>query len=358
MQRTCNSHSSTDDRDELAELIASNLNVIDAKAIILGLMSGFEITRKETGLILYDGGQTEYLIKRFLVAKKVKGCTDRTCKLYNQNLRKVFSAINKDPLQCDHTDIQSYIATLIVKKLSKAYQQNIVRTLSSFYGWMTREELTDKNIMLKIDVIKNRPKHKKAFTDMDVEKIRIACKTKRETAIVEVMLSTGCRVFEVSELRIDQCQKDEIEIVGKGEKPRTVYLNARAQLAIAAYMKERADENPFLFPVSINVGRPANKAPALKGMAEWYKYPGQVNPDGHVENSTLESIIRKIGKRAGVENCHPHRFRRTCATFALRRGMDVTLVQQMLGHESLATTQRYLDLSEEDLKNAHKRYVT
>ena len=170
--------------------------------------------------------------------------------------------------------------------------------------------------------------------------------------------STGCRVFEVSELRIDQCQKDEIEIVGKGEKPRTVYLNARAQLAIAAYMKERADENPFLFPVSINVGRPANKAPALKGMAEWYKYPGQVNPDGHVENSTLESIIRKIGKRAGVENCHPHRFRRTCATFALRRGMDVTLVQQMLGHESLATTQRYLDLSEEDLKNAHKRYVT
>ena len=72
MQRTCNSHSSTDDRDELAELIASNLNVIDAKAIILGLMSGFEITRKETGLILYDGGQTEYLIKRFLVAKKVK----------------------------------------------------------------------------------------------------------------------------------------------------------------------------------------------------------------------------------------------------------------------------------------------
>lgn len=358
MEKECSSPSSIDGRDELAELIACSLNNHEAKALILGLMADFDISKKEKSLILYDGGNTEYLIKRFLVAKKVKGCTDRTCALYNQNLHKVFRVIGKDPLQCDHTDIQAYIATLIVRKLSKAYQQNIVRTLSSFYGWMTREELTDKNIMLKIDAIKNRPKHKRAFTDMDVEKIRMACKTKRETALVEVMLSTGCRVFEVSELRIDQCQKDEVEIIGKGEKPRTVYLNARAQLAISAYLNERKDENPFLFPVSIHVGRPANKAPVLKGMAEWYKYPDQVNPDGHVDNSTLESIIRKVGKRAGVENCHPHRFRRTCATFALRRGMDVTLVQQMLGHESLATTQRYLDLSDEDLKNAHKKFVT
>lgn len=358
MEAEYSSHSSTDGREELAERIALALENPETKALIIGLMADYEIVRKEKGLILYDGGQTEYLIKRFLVAKKVKGCTDKTCALYNQNLHKVFGVINKSPLQCDHTDIQGYIAQLIVRKLSKSYQQNIVRTLSSFYGWMTREELIEKNIMLKIDVIKNRPKHKKAFSDMDVEKIRIACKTKRESALVEVMLSTGCRVFEVSELRIDQCQKDEIEIIGKGEKPRTVYLNAKAQLAIDAYLKERRDENPFLFPVSIYVGQSVTKAPALKGMAEWYKYPDQVNPDGHAENSTLESIIRKIGKHAGVENCHPHRFRRTCATFALRRGMDVTLVQQMLGHESLATTQRYLDLSEEDLKNAHKRYVT
>lgn len=358
MEAEYSSHSSIDGRDELAEIIAMRLENPEAKALILGLMADFDVTKKEKSLILYDGGNTEYLIKRFLVAKKVKGCTDKTCALYNQNLNKVFKLINKDPLQCDHTDIQAYIATLIIRKLSKAYQQNIVRTLSSFYGWLTREELIDKNIMLKIDVIKNRPKHKKAFTDMDVEKIRMACKTRRETALVEVMLSTGCRVFEVSELRIDQCQKDEIEIVGKGEKPRTVYLNARAQLAVAAYLKERTDGNPFLFPVSIHVGKSASTAPTLKGMGEWYKYPEQVNPDGHVDNSTLESIIRKIGKHAGVEQCHPHRFRRTCATFALRRGMDVTLVQQMLGHESLATTQRYLDLSEEDLKNAHKRYVT
>ena len=348
----------TDGRNELADKIADALNLTESKTLIMGLMAAYDITKKETGLIVYDGGQIEYLIKRFLVAKKVKGCTDRTCKLYGDNLRRAYAFIGKSPLQCDHTDIQAFIASLIMRGCGKDYQQNNMRTLSSFYGWLTREELIEKNIMLKIDPIKNKPKQKKAFTEMDVEKIRMACSTKRESALVEVLLSTGCRVYEAATLKIDQCQQEEMSIIGKGEKQRTVYLNAKAWLAIQAYLKERKDDNPYLFPSSVNVGRPANKAPALKGMANWYIYPEQVNKDSHSDNSTLEAIIRTIGKRAGVKQCHPHRFRRTCATMALRRGMDVTLVQKMLGHESLATTQRYLDIAEEDLKTAHKRFVT
>lgn len=351
------SPSSTDARDELADRIADALGMDQGKHLILGIMAGYEITRKETAMIVYDGGQTEYLIKRFLVAKKVKGCTDRTCKLYGDNLRRAFSFMGKSPLQCDHTDVQAYIASLIMRGCGKDYQQNNMRTLSSFYGWLTREEMIDKNIMLKIDPIKNKPKQKKAFTEMDVEKIRMTCKTKRELALVEVLLSTGCRVYEAASLKIEQCQQEEMTIIGKGEKQRTVYLNARAQLAIQAYVKERKDGNPYLFPASVNVGRPANKATALKGMANWYIYPEQISKDSYSDNSTLEAIIRTIGKRAGVKQCHPHRFRRTCATMALRRGMDVTLVQKMLGHESLATTQRYLDIAEEDLRLAHKRYV-
>lgn len=358
MTEEYSSPSSNDGRNELADRIAEALHQTDVKMLLLGIMSGFEITKKETGMIVYDGGQTEYLIKRFLVAKKVKGCTDKTCRLYAQNLRRAFAFIGKSPLQCDHTDIQAYIANLILKGCGKDYQQNNLRTMSSFYGWLTREELIDKNIMMKIDPIKNKPKQKKAFTEMDVEKIRMACETKREAALIEVLLSTGCRVHEVATLRIDQSRQEEMTIIGKGEKQRTVYLNAKAQLAIQAYLNERNDNNPYLFPASINVGRPANKAPALKGMAKWYIYPEQVSKNACNDNGTIEAIIRKIGKRAEVQQCHPHRFRRTCATMALRRGMDVTLVQKMLGHESLATTQRYLDIANEDLKTAHKRYIT
>ena len=352
------SPSSTDAREELADTIADKLKIPDSKYVILGIMAEFNITKAEKALIVYDGGQTEYLISRFLIAKKVKGCTDRTCKLYGANLRRVFTEIGKSPVQATHTDIQVVLANMIIRGTSKDYQQNIMRTLSSFYAWMTREEIIDRNIMLKIDPIKKTNKKKKAFTDMDVEKIRMACNTNRERAVVEVLLSTGCRIFELVTLKIEQCKNEEITIIGKGEKERNVYLNAKAQLAIQAYLAERSDSNPYLFPKSVVCGKVSEvKVSSLKGQKKWYIYPEQVSEDGHSDSSSIESIIRRIGKRADVKQCHPHRFRRTCATMALRRGMDVTLVQKMLGHDSLATTQRYLDIAEEDLKTAHRRFV-
>ena len=67
--------------------------------------------------------------------------------------------------------------------------------------------------------------------------------------------------------------------------------------------------------------------------------------------------MRSIGKRAGVENVHPHRFRRTGATMALRQGMPILQVSKMLGHNSLETTQIYLDISDEELQQAHNKYV-
>ena len=82
-----------------------------------------------------------------------------------------------------------------------------------------------------------------------------------------------------------------------------------------------------------------------------------VSEDGHIDESTLGSIIRKIGQRAGVKNVHPHRFRRTGATMALRAGMPITTVSKLLGHESIETTQIYLDISDKDLEQAHEKYV-
>jgi len=358
-----NSSASCDGRSELADRIAQLIGAADAKPLILGAMADYEITRKETGLIVYDGGLTKNLIERFIVAKKVAGCTDRTCKLYYANLTRTFAQIGKDPIRFTHTDFQAVIATLIVKNTSKAYQQNIMRTFSSFYAWMTKEEIISKNPMLKIDTIKSRAKHKEAFSDMDVEKIRMACVTKRESALVELLLSTGLRIFEAAKLTREDVEQERIKVLGKGEKERFVYMTARAQLAMRTYLDQRKDKNPYVFPASIMVGtNPANGnlgnvLHCSKNKREWYFDPKLVSADSHSDNSTLEAIIRSIGKRAGVKNCHPHRFRRTCATMALRRGMDVTLVQKMLGHDSLATTQMYLDLGNEDLQTAHKKYV-
>ena len=351
---------SADSRNELAETIAEMLNLPEARLVILGAMSGYDITKKETALIVYDGGQTEHLIQRFLVAKKVSGRSNRTCKLYGDNLRRFFTAVGKSPLQIEHTDVQWYVAQLIMRGLSKDYQQNIVRTLSSFYGWLTKEEIVERNIMLKIDPIKNKRKKKKSFDEMEVEKIRMACRSKRETCLVEVLLSTACRVFEIASLKIGMVVgKDEVTIIGKGDKQRTVYLNAKAKLSIESYLKERKDKNPYLFPASVLAGQDVKQNVfRMKKSENWYTLPEQVNEKGHTDNSTIEAIIRGIGNRAGVTKCHPHRFRRTAATFALKRGMNIMQVKEMLGHESLETTQRYLDITDEEVKEAHKRYMS
>lgn len=82
-----------------------------------------------------------------------------------------------------------------------------------------------------------------------------------------------------------------------------------------------------------------------------------VAKEGHMDKGSIEGLTRKIAKKAGVERANPHKFRRTCATMALRRGMPIEQVSKMLGHAELSTTQIYLDLSEDDLREAHKKYV-
>lgn len=167
-------------------------------------------------------------------------------------------------------------------------------------------------------------------------------------------MSTGCRVTELSMIRIDDLKEDKLIVHGKGQKDRTVYLNAKAQMAVKKYVQEREDSNPYLFPKGIWMDGAKGMKRKEQGM--WYKHPEYVQ-EGCTDKSSLESVVRKIGRRAGVEKCHPHRFRRTCATFALRRGMPLVQVSKMLGHENIDTTQIYLDLSEEELEQAHKKYV-
>lgn len=342
-----------DARDELANKIVGIINNPEMKPLVLGIMSAYDIFPKETAIIVADSNQAAELTRRFLVAKKVAGCTDRSCKTYYQNLIRFFKFVQVPPTAVQHTDIQRYLAYKITTGCSKAYQQNICRTLSSFYKWLIREEIITKDPTLKVDVPKVKVQHKKAFTDMDVELLRNACKDSYETALIEVMLSTACRAFEVGQLTIEQVQKPEILIIGKGEKPRNVFLNARAQVAIANYLKERKDDNPYLFPASIC----ADGHALTEVQKEWYKDPSKVSSTKHIDNGLIECKMRKLGKRAGVTNCHPHRFRRTCATWALRRGMPINIVQQMLGHSSLETTQRYLDIDDNELVEAHKKYV-
>lgn len=330
----------------------------DIGAGIRRILYDYRIEPKEDALAVWTEGKNEYYIKRFLLAKAVAGCTKRTVKAYGDYLKRAFLYIGKDADVVSALDIQAYLAT-VIQRSSKANADNVRRVLSSFFGWMHREELIPKNPMNKVDAIKVKKQKKKAFSDIECELLRNNCRTARERAIVEMLFSTGCRVSELVSIRRDDLDGKAVTIIGKGEKERRVYLNAKAYVAVQNYEAERKDANPYLFPKMDSQCRTKDRLSATALAREnWYKQPDMVDASGHSDNGTIENIVRKIGKRAGVENVHPHRFRRTCATSALNHGMPIEQVSKMLGHEQLSTTQIYLDLGERGLEMAHERYVT
>ena len=319
-------------------------------------LNDYEITNRCTELAETDQECLENVLKRFLVAKAVKGCSERTIQLYSMSVRKVFTEINKRVEDVTPDDIRLYMGLRLRRDgVSKVTVGNEIRSLSSFYAWATAEEIIQKNPMLRVHKIKKQKVRKEALTEMEIERLRMAADGEMQKMMIEVLLSTGCRVTELVNIRIDEIQKDEITVHGKGEKDRKVYLNAKAELAVQVYLAKRRDENPYLLPGAKNM-RERKGMDRKESRKNWWMDRNNLT-EGHITTSTVESTMRTIADRAEVEQANPHKFRRTCATFALRRGMPIEQVSRMLGHEEVGTTQIYLDLKEEDLKRSHEKYV-
>ena len=330
---------------------------LESKYDLYMILSGVEIMRRCTEVAELKEDRNEMLLKKFLVVKNVKGCTPRTIEFYGKEIHKILDTIGKTVDDVTADDIRLYMAKrLKVDRVSEVTVGNEQRALSSFFNWLYTEELIKKNPISKVELIKSRKTKKKALTEMEIEQLRSAAQGEREKAIIEILLSTGCRVSELVQIKRDNIDGNRILVIGKGNKERYVYLNARAQFALEKYIEERKDVNPYLFPSGKNVVKMPHNGLPPKEMINWWKNPKNIR-DGHADKSTVEAAMRKIAKLAGVERANPHKFRRTCATMALRRGMPIEQVSKMLGHEQLTTTQIYLDLTEDELALAHKKYV-
>lgn len=352
-------------REELITRIINILSKYDIPAQDLRLdldiaLADFEITSRCTELMIAEEDVNEAMIRRFLAAKLASGRTERTLTYYGNSIRSFFRRVDKNYDQITSDDIRLFIALRIKRDgVSKVTANNERRNLSAFYQWLQKEEILLRNPMAKVEGIKLQKVKKKAFEEIEMEKIRDACRTNRERAIIEVLSSTWCRVSEIAQIKLSEIKNDEILVHGKGEKDRIVYLNAKAKLALEKYLKERNDKNPYLFARAKFAGDVKSMTQGKKrsNQCKWYLDPDLVDSDKNMERSTIESVVRNIGKRAGVENVHPHRFRRTGATYALEHGMPLITVSKLLGHADIGVTQIYLDISDRDLEEAHRKYV-
>ena len=330
-----------DSKDERKNLVTEiclflesrGISTKDIKNEIYIVINKYDVKKEVTDVVIYEGDINDRLLKRFIASKTIQGCTKRTLELYQYDMQKFIDFINKPLTDTTADDIRYYTATLLMSgRMCKTSAGNHQRVLSAFFGWMFKEEITQRNVMNKVERLKKEKKTKKAFTEVDIEKIRDGCVSERDRCLIEVLLSTWCRISEVENMKISDIKSDgSMTVFGKGEKERTVYLNAKAQFQIEKYLAVRKDDKDWLF---VTNDRPYD---------QWRK-------------SGMEETVRKIGRKQGVDNVHPHRFRRTGATFALRAGMPIEDVSRILGHEDLSTTQIYLDMDDTRTHASHEKY--
>jgi len=320
-----------------------DINLETVRNILTVALEDCEVVKYTKAVTVYEGEQNDKLLKAFLVAKKVAGLSDKSIERYGYIVNQFLKKVGKQAYDVTSNDVLVYLAHREISDgVSDVTRKGERAVLCSFFSWMHDEELIDTNPMRRVATVKTRKAVKKAFTSLELEKIRANCKNEKEAALVEILISTGCRVSELCSIRLSDMDNECITVHGKGNKDRICYLTARAQLAVYEYMqseyfkKRRELGSSFLFMSK----RLANQ-----------EYLKPIKPH------SVELLVKQIGKRADVEDCHPHRFRRTCATMALERGMPIEQVSRMLGHESISTTQIYLDLTEDSLKAAHKKYV-
>lgn len=305
----------------------------DVKNSLNYVLNDFEVKHKENSLAISNPDLKFKAIHNFFIAKKVEGLADSSLSYYSLQLRRFFEVVTKDLMEITTNDIRYYLAKRQIDcpKLSKVTLNNERRILSTFFSWCQAEEYVVKNPMSAIGMIKQPKRIKTAFSEIEMEKLRDACRNPRDKAMIEVLYSTGVRCQELINIKIEDIDCDQISVIGKGDKERVVYLNARAQVAMKRYLDSRNDDSDYLF-----VSFTSTKA---------------------LTKGRVESIVRELGEIAGVKNTHPHRFRRTAATLALNRGMPIEQVQQMLGHESIGTTTLYARSSEQNVKSSHRKYV-
>lgn len=345
---------------ELIDEIILNIEpyITDSMAVSNSLyitLQHYDIKKKSTDLVEYVPEDNDYYIKKFLVVKKIKGCTDRTISYYGKELPKILEKIGKNVLDIKVDDIRLWIALRLRDGVTATTIGNEKRVLSSFFTWMHGEDIIHKNPMVAIDTMKQKKTQKEAFKDDEVVAMRNLLVTTREKAIFELLLSTGCRVSELVGIKLDEIQEDySILVHGKGQKDRYVYMNANAKFAYQQYMADRTDASIWLFPRMISIQ--SENYHIGKGKKDWYKNPELVDESKHTDKGTIEYNVRSLGKKCNVK-AYPHKFRRTCATNALRNGMPIEMVSRMLGHQNIGTTQIYLDLNDDQMKMMHERYV-
>ncbi|MCI5725870.1 MULTISPECIES: site-specific tyrosine recombinase/integron integrase [Bacteria] len=275
------------------------------------------------------------LVNLFIDSKKLEGCSENTIKYYISTIDLMLKGIDKNVNEIETNDLRNYLSSYQEKNnSSKITIDNIRRILSSFFSWLEDENYIIKSPVRRIKKVKSPITIKETYSDEELEVMRDNVDNYRDLALIDILASTGMRVGELVKLNIEDIDFNEREciVVGKGNKERIVYFDARTKIHLKNYISSRVDNNKALF-VSLK------------------------SPFNRIGINGIESRLRKIGERLNIKKVHPHKFRRTLATMAIDKGMPIEQVQRLLGHEKVDTTLKYAMVKQSNVKTAHQKYI-
>lgn len=297
-------------------------------------LNGYELQERTTEVAVIDS-TPDAMLSKFIATKRIEGKSEATVQRYRDVCYMMIHSLCKPLYDITTYDLRYYLASYKQQRsVSNRTLDGMRRCFSSFFGWLSAEGLIGRNPCAALAQIKYAKVVKKPYTEPEMERLKQACTSIRDLALLEFLYASGCRVSEVVRLNrsdINFLTRDAV-VLGKGNKERTIYLTPVALMHLQDYLNTRKDNNPALFA-------------SLKA------------PYERLSKAGIETTLKQIGKRAGVENVHPHRYRRTLATNLLDRGANIQDVATILGHADLKTTQIYCYISQQNVQAAYRRYA-
>ena len=268
--------------------------------------------------------KNKYIIQLFIVKKKIK---DNTKEAYLSAVKRLITLIDKPLDKIEESDISYYLSWYEKRNLNVGGKKNQAvtvnnerRFLSAFFTWMRKEKLIGDNPVEATDPLKAIRKPIDYFKPEEMAKMRDACKTPRERALIEVLRSTGARVGELVEITLDQIDWNTGDIMIQGEKNdryEPVFLDDEARYYYKQYLDSRKDDSLFMFPQC--------KA-----------------PHEQMSTSGIRSLLKTIGNRAKLKcRVYPHKLRKTLGMSLKNKGVDIGTIQEILRHSSPSVTAIY-----------------
>jgi integrase/recombinase XerD len=260
-----------------------------------------------------------------------KNLSENTIISYKKDIEQYFELCSiKEPNQLNKLTIREYLSK--INNLAPASRRRKLSSIRAFMGFLAKEDIIERNYAYEIENAKIDKKLPKVLNVSETAKIIDSAENIRDRALLETLYGVGCRISELVNIKISDIDFEDrtVRLFGKGNKERIVPINNASLIAIKKYIDTRNFKSPYVFA-------------------------SRVLPNVPMTARNARRIVYKYGGR----EVHPHMFRHSYATHLHANGVQINVIQELLGHADISTTTIYTHITNEQMarnyRSAHPR---